>query len=151
MQNFEEFWGDVNIYLLDSCLKYHQLKRGIQYANGCGAKGGIKFPDTMYFVIIIAACIIHDIEWKLAKTFQDLLDANERFDDNLKKIIVAESQNELMVWLRNQRAAKYITGVEREGTVTYAIERGFILPAGTKIPALNETWIQKLKRFFIKK
>jgi len=126
MQTFEEFWYDIQRYELETYLKYHELKNGIKYANGCGSKGGVKFPDTMYFVLIIAACIIHDIEWQFAKCYQDLLDANERFDNNLKKITDEESMNDVMRWLRRSRISKYVSGVELVGTESYAKERGFI-------------------------
>ncbi len=125
MQTFEEFWSDLNEFQLDSAYSYHELKLGIKYANGCGAKGGVKFPDTMYFISIIAACIIHDIEWQLAGCHQDLLDANERFDNNLKKITDSKSSNDVMRWLRRSRIAKYVSGVELKGTNAYAAERGF--------------------------
>ncbi len=107
--------------------KYECLKMlaNISHANGCGAKGGIKFPDTMYFVNVSAACCIHDIEWELAEHYQDLLDANERFDNNLKSITDAESSNNLMTWLRRSRISKYVSGVELVGTDAYAEERGF--------------------------
>ena len=126
MQTFDEFWEDVCKYHLETHLEYHELKKGIQYANGCGAKGGIKFPHTMYLVNIIAACIIHDIEWELSESFTDLIEANERFDNNLKKICDTESMNGFMRWLRRERLHKYVDAVELVGTISYAIERGFI-------------------------
>lgn len=126
MQNFEELWYDIQYYNLESCLKYHQLKNGIKYANGCGSKEGIKFPDTIYFTSIISSCIIHDIEWEKSECYQDLLDANERFDNNLKKITDKESINNIMRWFRRLRIAKYVSGVELVGTKAYAIERKFI-------------------------
>jgi len=123
---FEELWEDVSTYQLDSCLKYHELEKGIKYANGCGAKGGVKFPDHIWFISIISACIIHDIEWTIANCYRDLLDANERFDDNLKKIVDYESFNDFTRWVRRYRVASYINGVELKGTHDEAVERGFI-------------------------
>lgn len=125
MQSFEELWYDVHDYKLELYLKYHQLEKGMKHANGCGSKGGVKFPDTMYFVSIISACTIHDIEWELAKCYQDLLDSNGRFNRNLKRITDKES-NSIMAWLRRMRIAKYVAGVELIGTDAYAKERGFI-------------------------
>lgn len=150
MYTFDDLWYNVNKYKLESCLKYHQLQRYFDESNGCGAKGGTKFPDTMWFVLVVWACIIHDLEWYLAVNYEELLAANERFDNNLKRITDKESLNEAMVWLRRKRIGKYITGVEREGTVVYAIEREFELPEGVEIPVPNENLWSKLTRFFIK-
>ena len=126
MLTFDDFWADVCLYKLELGLKHFDYKTGIKYANGCGAKGNIKFPDNMYFVSIISACIIHDIEWYNAKSYQDLLDSNERFDNNLKKICDTESMNDLTRWFRRMRIAKYVSGVELYGTGSYAEERGFL-------------------------
>lgn len=142
MQTFDELWNDICTYKLDSHLKFHELKKGIKYANGCGAKGGTKFPDTMYLILIISACIIHDIEWKLAKSYQDLLDANERFDNNLKKITDKRSLNDIMRLLRRSRIQKYVSGVELVGTVNYAIERDFELPEDVIMP--TKSWWKRL-------
>lgn len=122
---FDEFWEDVCTYKLNSIYKHYELKIAFKYANGCGAKGGVKFPDTIWFVSIVAACIIHDIEWKLAKNYQDLVGANERFDNNLKRITDYESMSNLTTWARRQRLAKYVNGVEIHGTHAYALDRGF--------------------------
>ena len=126
MQTFNELWCDIVEYELELKYKYHEYKKGIKYANGCGSKGGQKFPDTMYFISIVAACTIHDIEWALAMSYHDLLDANERFDNNLKRITDKESMNDVMRWLRRSRISKYVSGVELFGTYNYANERGFI-------------------------
>lgn len=125
MQTYDQLCEDIATYKLETCLKPFELRNGIKYANGCGAKGGAKFPDTMYLISIISACTLHDIEWKLSETYQDLLDANERFDNNLKKICDQESMNDLMRWLRRSRIHKYVDGVELVGTDSYAKERGF--------------------------
>jgi len=125
MITFDDLWDDICTYKLKSKYKSHELKKGIQYANGCGAKGGVKFPSTMGLVSIVAACIIHDIEWELAKCFQDLIDANERFDNNLKRITDNES-NVVTRWIRRQMISYYVSGVELVGTEAYAKERGFV-------------------------
>lgn len=126
MQTYDQLMAHIVKYKLETRLEPFQLRTGIQYANGCGAKGGTKFPDTMYLISIIAACIIHDIEWHLAKSVADLIAANERFDNNLKKICDHESMNDVMRWLRRSRIHKYVDGVELVGTEAYALERGFI-------------------------
>lgn len=124
MITLEEFTEDVAKYDLDIS-KIINISVAFLYANGCGAKGGMKFPSTMWFVSIIAACIIHDIDWALAKCYQDLLDGNERFDNNLKKICDKESLYDITRWARRMRIAKYVNGVELHGTESYAKERGF--------------------------
>lgn len=126
MQTYDQLLEDISKYRLETCLKPFQLRDGMQYANGCGAKGGTKFPDTMYFILVVAACIIHDIEWELSESYKELLEANERFDNNLKKICDQESMNDVTRWLRRSRIQKYVSGVELYGTESYAIERGFI-------------------------
>jgi len=126
MLTFDDFWADVCLYKLELGFKYHEYENGIKYANGCGAKGGIKFPDTMYYISVISACIIHDIDWYKATCYQDLLDANERFDNNLKKICDRDSMNDLTKWFRRMRIAKYVSGVELYGTESYAKDRGFL-------------------------
>lgn len=125
MQTFGEFWNDVSKYKLETKYEYPELKIGFQYANGCGAKGGIKFPGTMWGLKIISACIIHDIEWALSKSYEDLLTANRNFKKNLLKIIKAGSL--FLLWpVRRLRVLWYTMGVELVGTKSYAVERGFI-------------------------
>ena len=102
------------------------LLRDIIYANGCGAKNGIKVPPTIWGVNISPACQLHDIDWEIATCYQDLLDANERFDNNLKKITDYESANDIMRWIRRSRISKFVSAVELLGTENYAEERGFI-------------------------
>lgn len=122
MSRYSGFVYDIEKYGLET--KAYDIV-AFQYANGCGAKGGFKFPSMMYGVDIKTACNIHDIEWQLAECYADLLDANENFDNNLKKICDQESANNFMRWLRRLRIAKYVNGVEIHGTMAYAIERGF--------------------------
>lgn len=63
----------------------------------------------------------------MAVCYQDLLDANERFDNNLKIITDSRSGNNFMRWLRRSRVAKYVSGVELIGTDAYAKERDFVI------------------------
>ncbi len=126
MQTFEEFWYQIQEYDLKTNLLFPDLQVGFKYVNGCGSKGGWHFPSTMWGINIEAACNLHDIEWKLAKCYADLLMANERFDNNLKKITDAESSNNFTRWIRRSRINKYVSGVELIGTEAYAKERGFI-------------------------
>lgn len=125
MKTFGEFAGDVEKYSLELKHPIRLYRLNFRHANGCGAKGGMKFPNTMWGVNIVAACIIHDIEWQLATNFKELVAANERFDNNLKRITDYNSSNSITTWLRRMRVAKYVIGVEIHGTRDYANERGF--------------------------
>jgi len=125
MKTFEQFLNDIEDYGLDlGTIK--NLRTAFQYANGCGAKGGVKFPSTIWFVNIETACNIHDIMWELALSYNDLIIANEIFDNNLKLICDYESNNDITRWLRRQRLSKYVNGVEIHGTNAYAVIRGFL-------------------------
>ena len=122
---FEMLWHDIQFYKLVTNVTKDQIQLLMHHSNGCGSKGGFQFPSTMWGVNIEAACNIHDIEWYAADSYEELLEANERFDNNLKKICDTES-NTCMAWIRRMRIAKYISGVEIVGTHVYAVERGFI-------------------------
>ena len=123
MTPFIHFIEEVERYRLDApIINYDDYRT---HCNGCGSKGGVKFPDTMWGVDIEAACNIHDIGWARAKTYEDLVEANEVFDNNLKKIVDAES-NSFTVWFRRMRVAKYVSAVELKGTDTYAKENNLM-------------------------
>ena len=123
MKSLEDFLTDCELYKL-KVASIHGIRLNFKYANGCGAKGGIKFPKTMWGLNIESTCVAHDISWQMAKSLEDLLEGNEDFDDNLKLIIDAES-NFIMKRLRRMRASKYITEVELLGTPSEAKRRGF--------------------------
>ena len=123
MKTIVQLVQDIEKYSL-SAPSYSMIYDYHECANGCGAKNGLKFPKTMWFVNIEATCYIHDIRWELATCYQDLVEANEEFDDNLKRICDQES-NWFMKRVRRQRLAKYINEVELIGLPSYAKERGF--------------------------
>jgi len=128
MLTYGKFLDDVYKYkleMIETLQNHEKLSIYFSYANGCGAKSGIRFPSTMWGVNIEAACNLHDMEWALSTSYVDLLESNERFDNNLKRITDRES-NSFTAWLRRMRVAKYVTGVELVGTRNYAIERGFL-------------------------
>lgn len=102
-----------------------ELLKHISAANGCGSQGGFKFPSTMYALNIKAACYIHDIEWKLSKSYLDLKIANKNFETNLIKIINLESKNIFIRLLRRGRILIYAYSVKLIGTPAYAKIRGF--------------------------
>ena len=123
MLKYLDFIADITKYRL-SC-KDATLE-AFSYANGCGNKGGFKFPSTMLLISVATACAIHDIEWALAKNYSDLLAANENFDNNLKLITDYESSNYITSWARRTLIGMYVNGVEIHGTDNYAEERGFL-------------------------
>jgi len=126
MITFEQFIADIQHYKLNTIVKNSEkLRVSFKYANGCGSKGGVHFPSTIWGVNIESACNIHDIEWQMAKNFSGLIKANENFDNNLK-LICDKKSNSFTAWFRRMRIAKYVSGVELVGTDSYAIERGFI-------------------------
>lgn len=125
MKNFDELLKDIDTYNLEYTIPKNlsKLKKAFKYANGCGSN--IKVPKTIYFINIESACIIHDIEWTLSKSYAEILEANENFDNNLKKICDPQS-NFVTILLRRLRIAKYVSAVELVGTSSYAKTRGFI-------------------------
>ena len=97
------------------------IKDREKICNGCGSKGGIDVPDTMYFLSVTEACDIHDFMWHEAKALEDLEYANEVFHSNMKIIIKRGSW-----WLRGlrySRAHKYYLAVKYVGTSAYTKER----------------------------
>jgi len=124
MKSLDEFMGDVFKYSLE-VTGTHLLRLNHKHANGCGAKGGVKVPKTMWFVDIESACVGHDISWQIATSLDDLKKGNEEFDNNLKKICDAESCCGFMKYIRRMRIAKYVSLVELVGTPAEAKKRGF--------------------------
>ena len=124
MKSLEEFLGDVFKYKLKTP-STHELRTSYKYANGCGSKGGYKVPKTMWGVNIESACISHDIEWMLARDYEELKEANSNFARNLKRITDYESMNNFTRWIRRYRISSYTSGVALKGTPVYAKERGF--------------------------
>ena len=110
-------------YLLDNGRRLSKL---YQYnKNGCGAKGGHKFPDTIWGVDVQSACHCHDISWHISTKYKDLTDADMQFTHDLKLICDKESANAFMAWLRRLRIATYSFGVDEFGLEDYARKRGF--------------------------
>ncbi|MGE4517315.1 MAG: hypothetical protein AB7D96_10690 [Arcobacteraceae bacterium] len=90
--------------------------------NGCGAKGGIKVPNTFYGLCIKEACNIHDWMYDKGQTLADKLFADAMFRMNMTSIIDTQS-NSLMAILRHSRAAKYYIAVVEWGDNAYWINR----------------------------
>lgn len=123
-KSYNRFIIDIKKYGL-KLIEVKNKKVAFGCTNGCGSKGGFKFPSFFLLICIIVACHIHDIEWTLAKSYKDLIKANENFDNNLKLITDYESKYEWSAWFYRQLISYYISGVERIGTPIYAKERGF--------------------------
>lgn len=90
--------------------------------NGCGAKDGIKVPDTIYGLCIKEICNIHDWMFERGITLSDLIFANAMFDYNLRALIKNES-SQPMRYLRLMRADKYSYMVEKYGDKAYWVNK----------------------------
>lgn len=123
MKSLDEYISDQSKYQLNT-QGLGTLIISFKYANGCGSKGNQKFLKTIWGVNIESTCIGHDIRWELAENYDDLIEANEIFDNDLKKICDQES-NWFTRPIRRMRIAKYISAVELYGTNSYAQKRGF--------------------------
>lgn len=123
MQTLKKLISDIIKYKLDAG-GIGDIQSKFIHANGCGSKGGYKFPSSFLGVYIESACSLHDMMWELAESYSDLVEANEIFDNNLKRISDAESIV-VMRWIRRQMISYYISGVELIGTPTEARNRNF--------------------------
>ena len=90
--------------------------------NGCGAKDGIKVPNTMYGLCIKKACEIHDWMYKVGTTLADKLFADAIFRLNLSIIIDAGS-NFFTALLRHGRASTYYTAVIEWGESAFWVDK----------------------------
>lgn len=103
------YWNATQNELKESC-------------NGCGAKDGIKVPNTMYGLCIKKACEIHDWMYKIGKTLADKLFADAIFRLNLSIIIDAGS-NFFTALLRHGRASTYYTAVIEWGESAFWVDK----------------------------
>jgi len=127
-KSFEDFLLDVEQYKLKGLqgISEKKLRVAYSYANGCGVEGGVYVPDTIYGVCITPACMIHDMLWHLSTCYQDLVDADDDFPTNQKRITDVHS-NFFTGYFRRLRIATYSYGVDFWGIYDYARKRGFIL------------------------
>lgn len=93
-----------------------------EICNGCGAKGGIKVPNTMWRLNIKECCQIHDWMFKFGKTYADFLFANAVFIMNLAIAIVSKS-NKFLAALRLARATKYFMAVQTLGSDAFWVDK----------------------------
>jgi hypothetical protein len=97
-----------------------------EICNGCGAKGGIPIPDTIYGLDIEEACNIHDFRYYVGGTQEDKEIADDEFYDNLIEIIDAIEFYDSFDDLRKVRAFEYVTAVRLWG------DKAFVASVNTK-------------------
>jgi len=95
-----------------------------EICNGCGSKGGIKVPSTMYGLDISEACNIHDFRYYLGETWDDKVFADKEFGTNLDSIILAETWFGWLKKLRMIRAREYVIAVKLWGDEAYREGKG---------------------------
>jgi len=88
-----------------------------EVCNGCGAKDGIKVPDTMWGLPIVEACYVHDWMFEEGETLADFYFANAVFIMNIALLIGAGSR--WLAPLRLARATKYFMAVQELGSDAY--------------------------------
>lgn len=112
--------SQYNLHYSESYRNATDAERGT-CCNGCGAKGGINVPDTLYGLSITDACNVHDWDYKHGKTLDDKLTADRFFFSNV--LIIIESQTsfmgKLLKPLRRRRALKYYEAVTTFGNNAY--------------------------------
>ena len=97
------------------------LKQKKEITNGCGAKDGVKVPNTMWGLNISQACNIHDWMYNEGKTLADFYFANAVFIMNLALIITSASK--WLAPLRLARATKYFMAVQEMGQSAYWVDK----------------------------
>ena len=92
-----------------------------EICNGCGAKDGVKVPDTFWGLNIEEACNIHDYMYNTGKTHYDKLFADAMFRLNLTVIIDAKEtfKDKLLSILRHYRAGTYYIAVAKYGNYSF--------------------------------
>ena len=92
-----------------------------EICNGCGAKDGVKVPDTFWGLNIEEACNIHDYMYNIGKTHYDKLFADAMFRLNLTVIIDAKEtfKDKLLSVFRHYRAGTYYIAVAKYGNSSF--------------------------------
>ena len=92
-----------------------------EICNGCGAKDGLKVPDTFWGLNIEEACNIHDYMYNNGKTHYDKLFADAMFRLNLTVMIDAKEtfKDKLFSILRHYRAGTYYIAVAKYGNYSF--------------------------------
>ncbi len=132
--------------VLSAPIEYQELtpEQKKEICNGCGAKGGIPVPNTMYGLDLSEPCQIHDFRYYDGETWKDKIFADTEFESNIDIIIEwAFTQTEIEYkdsWymirepriafaksvrlLRKQRAKKYVYAVRTWGDEAYRFGKG---------------------------
>lgn len=81
--------------------------------GGCGPGnyGDYFVPDTILWVSIREACVIHDWQYSLAESFEDKKNADMNFLINMLNINYNRSKNKIMRRIRDQIIFKYFIAV----------------------------------------
>jgi len=90
--------------------------------NGCGAKNGIKVPNTMWGLDISEACNRHDWMYSEGRSLADFYFANAVFIMNLAIIITTQGSKWLAPF-RLARATKYFMAVQELGQDAFWVDR----------------------------
>jgi hypothetical protein len=143
IQNYE-LESKIKLYAPNDYWEASETTRK-EICNGCGAKDGIKVPNTFYGLCIKEACNIHDWMYHTGKTKADKLFADAMFRLNLTILIDTEMDNtfikkminKTLIPFRHSRAAKYYFAVVKWGEKAYWT---------TKMNTLNLEEINKLKK-----
>lgn len=92
-----------------------------EICNGCGAKDGLKVPDTFWGLNMEEACNIHDYMYSIGKTHYDKLFADAMFRLNLTVMIDAKEtfKDKLLSVLRHYRAGTYYIAVAKYGNSSF--------------------------------
>ena len=89
----------------------------LELTNGCGARNGLKVPNTMWGLLIIEACRIHDWEYTFGETLQAKIEADKNFKFNLNYLIV--QRGGVFMYPRMVRANTYYLFVKYRGGEAY--------------------------------
>lgn len=94
--------------------------------NGCGAKDGLKVPDSFYGLDISIACNIHDWMYQHGETQADKYFADAMFRLNLSLLIDGASYNLLtgpLKLLRHSMASTYYNAIVLWGNDAYWVNK----------------------------
>ncbi len=126
MITYERIITDIAKYRLVCGISYKTISDNFDDVNGCGAKDSFfKAPDTIWGIFVASVCGIHDVKWKVAKCYKDLVDANNEAEINFKKICDYESITFIRKWGARARIFWYMGLIRLFGTKSYAKKRGF--------------------------
>jgi hypothetical protein len=75
--------------------------------NGCGAKGGIPVPDTIWGLDVSECCNIHDLGYAMGRTIEDKDSADRTFLNNmLRTLEVATDNGQLFGLIKHFRRSR---------------------------------------------